>query len=61
MKIKAFHPMTLGVMYPCEIISKHDESTMKVTFPDISKQRFIIPINHISIDGELQVDSKKLK
>jgi hypothetical protein len=52
--IKAFHPMTMGVMYHCGIVKKHDDNTSTVRFYGGDNGKYRIPNNHISIDGELQ-------
>ena len=54
MKIKAFHPKTLGVMYHCHIVEKHDDKTSTVEFHGADCKKYRIPDNHISINGELQ-------
>lgn len=54
--VKAFHPQTMGVMYPAVIIDTMSPSTDRVTvqFPTVTgKRRFVIPRNHVSISGVL--------
>lgn len=43
--------MTLGVMYPCYIVSDEGEECV-VRFPNIDQRKFRIPRNHIYVDGK---------
>lgn len=54
--VKAFHPQTMGVMYPAVIQRKASAhpSTVTVQFPTVTgKRRFVIPRNHVSVNGVL--------
>ena len=52
---KAFHPQTMGVMYPCELITVSPKAgTVTVIFPTVTGTRhYCIPQNHVSVNGEL--------
>jgi hypothetical protein len=52
--VKAFHPMTIGVMYPVAILKENEDDTCEVLFPTVGKRRvYRIPRNHIyNADGK---------
>lgn len=52
-KIKAFHPLTMGVMYSVSIIKEHEDKTITVSFHGADYKKYRIPKNHVSIDGVL--------
>ena len=46
----AFHPMTMGVMYPCFVVKAHGNKTSTVRF-FVDGKKYRIPDNHISLNG----------
>jgi hypothetical protein len=56
LNIKAFHPLTLGVMYHVGIVEEHDDKTITVNFYGADCKKYRIPRNHVSINGELLED-----